>query len=474
MEQSKSPHVVLLPTPGMGHLIPLVELAKRLVHLHDFSATFIIPGDAPISKAQQVFLEDLPNGVNYHLLPLANTDDLPPDAKIETRMCVMLNRSLPFIRESLKSLLSENQVVAYVADLFGFESLEVAKELGISPYMFFPSTAMLLSLILYLPELDKKVTCEYREMTEPVLIPGCIPLHGRDLLDPVQDRKNDAYRHLLSAEKKYKLAEGIMVNTFNDLESTVIKTLQSNEETPAIYPVGPLVRMEIGSVKDLEGSECLDWLDTQPPGSVLFVSFGSGGTHTHAQMTELAHGLELSEQRFIWVARSPSNGVADANYFSVHSQNDPLAFLPEGFVDRVKGRGLVLPSWAPQALVLSHESTGGFLTHCGWNSTLESVVNGVPLIAWPLYAEQRMNAVMLTEDLKVALRADGNDDNKLIGRDEIGRVVKALMQGEEGKEIRNRMKDLKEAAVRVLSEDGSSAKMLENVAKKWKASKIIG
>ncbi|XP_047318221.1 hydroquinone glucosyltransferase-like [Impatiens glandulifera] len=462
MEQNQSPHVVLLTTPGMGHLIPLVELAKHLVQLN-FSVTFFIPSDTPITKAQKSFLDDLPHRVSYHLLTQANTDDLPPDAKIETRICVLLNRSLPSIHESLKSLSSTNRIVAFVSDFFGFESLAIAKELNIPPYIFFSSTAMILSFLLYLPELDKKVSGEYKEMTEPVLLPGCIPLNGRDLLDPVQDRGNDAYKHMRSAGETFKLAEGFLVNTFEDLEPNVLKNLQSSS---AVYPVGPLVRMDTNS-NGLEGSECLDWLDTQPPGSVIFVSFGSGGTHTHTQMTELAHGLELSQQRFIWVARSPSAGVAEANYFSVHSHNDPLAFLPEGFVERVKGRGLVLPSWAPQAQVLMHESTGGFLTHCGWNSTLESIVNGVPLIAWPLYAEQKMNAVFLTEDLKVAIRAD--NDKGEIGREEVATMVKALIEGEEGEGIRKRMKDMKEAAAKVLSQDGSSTRALLEVVQKWKA-----
>jgi len=112
-------------------------------------------------------------------------------------------------------------------------------------------------------------------------------------------------------------------------------------------------------------------------------------------------------------------------------------------------------------------STGGFLTHCGWNSILESVVNGIPLIAWPLYAEQKMNAVMLTEDIKVAVRAKANE-NGLVGREEIGRLTKALMEGEDGKKLRSRMKELKDAAARVLSEDGSSTKALSELALSWK------
>lgn len=328
---------------------------------------------------------------------------------------------------------------------------------------------MCLSLFLLLPELDSQVSCEFREMDEPVQLPGCVPVHGKDLLDPVQDRKNDAYKWLLHHTKRYPLAEGIFVNTFNELEEGAVQALQQlGPGKPPVYPVGPLV--QIGAREgSTDGSECVKWLDEQPIGSVLFVSFGSGGTLSYDQIIELAHGLEMSEQRFLWVVRAPNEEIANATYFnSDQLENDPLAFLPKGFLERTQGRGLVIHSWAPQVKVLSHGSTGGFLTHCGWNSILESVVYGVPLIAWPLYAEQKMNAVMLIEDLKVALRPTPNE-NGLFGRGEIARVVKGLMEGEQGKKMRNKMKELKDAACKVLCEDGSSTKALAEVALKWRS-----
>lgn len=213
----------------------------------------------------------------------------------------------------------------------------------------------------------------------------------------------------------------------------------------------------------------MKWLDEQPNGSVLFISFGSGGALSHKQFLELAHGLEMSEQRFLWVIRSPNDKITTATYFSIQNQNDPISYLPQGFIERTKGKCLLVPSWAPQAQILSHSSTGGFLSHCGWNSILESVVHGVPLIAWPLYAEQNMNAVMLTDGLKVALRPKKMDENNgLICRLEIANAVKGLMEGEEGKKCRSIMKDLKDYASKALSEDGSSTKALDELASRWK------
>ncbi|KAF5744413.1 hydroquinone glucosyltransferase [Tripterygium wilfordii] len=460
-------HIAILPAPGIGHLIPLVELAKRLL-MHQLSITFFVPTDAPPSKAQKLVFESIhSNKINHIFLPPPSLDDLPQDTKIETRIALIVARSLPSLREALKPIAATKRLVALVVDLFGTDAFDVATEFNVSPYIFFPSTAMALSLFLLLPKLDETVSCEYRDLPEPVEIPGCVPVHGRDFFDPVQDRRNDVYKWILHHAKRYRLAEGIMVNSFNELEGGALNALKKFElGKPPVYPVGPLVNMG-GSSIGSERNECLKWLDSQPLGSVLYVSFGSGGTLSFEQITELALGLEANEQRFLWVVRSP-DVVSNASFFTIQSQTDPFDFLPKGFLDRTRGRGVVVSSWAPQAEVLSHDSTGGFLTHCGWNSILESVVNGVPLITWPLYAEQKMNAVMLSEDIKVALRPKTRSEDGIIGRDEIAKVVKDLMEGEEGKKIRNRMKELKEAAAKVVSEDGSSTMALSEVTNKWK------
>lgn len=465
--QSQNPHIAILPSPGMGHLIPLVEFAKRLIFHHQFSVTLILPTDGLISSAQKIFLDSLPSSMDYHLLPPVNLDDLPKDVKIETRISLTVARSLSSLRQVLKSMVDTKKTVALVVDLFGTDAFDVAIDLKVSPYIFYPSTAMALSLFMYLPKLDETVSCEYRDLPDPVQIPGCIPIHGKDLLDPVQDRKNEAYRWLLHHTKRYRVAEGIVANSFKELEGGAIRALQEEEPgKPPVYPVGPLIQMDSGSKVD--GSECLTWLDEQPRGSVLYISFGSGGTLSHEQLIELASGLELSEQKFLWVIRCPNDKIANATYFNVQDSTNPLDFLPKGFLEKTKGVGLVVPNWAPQAQILSHSSTGGFLTHCGWNSTLESVVHGVPLIAWPLYAEQRMNAFMLSEDINVALRPKVNEENGIVGRLAIAEVVKGLMEGEEGKGVRSRMRELKDAAAKVLSEDGSSTKALAELATKLK------
>lgn len=325
---------------------------------------------------------------------------------------------------------------------------------------------MCLLFAYHLPKLDKIVSCEYRDMPGPLGLPGCVPIYGVDFPEASQNRKNEAYKILLHHTERYKLAEGIFVNSFTDLESDALRVFQNEiSDWPRVYPIGPIIQSGFGS--DEYKWECLSWLDQQPIGSVLFVSFGSGGTLSYEQTIELAMGLEKSGQRFIWVVRSPSNSTFGTMFSHGNKDDDgSFQFLPEGYLDKIKDRGFLIPTWAPQIKILSHKSTGGFLSHCGWNSTLESIVFGVPLIAWPLYAEQRMNAVMLNEGLKVALRPKANERG-IVERDEIARVIKDLMEREEGSKTRDKMKVLSELSKKARSEDGNSTKTLNQVIKKW-------
>ncbi|GJY65365.1 hypothetical protein Tco_0467603 [Tanacetum coccineum] len=237
----KPPHIALVPSPGMGHLIPIVEFAKRLVTKNNLSVTFIIPNDGPLAKSQLAFLDSFPNAINYLLLPTVDFQDLPEDVKIETQICLM-------------------------------------------------------------------------DLPDLIHIPGCMPIHGKDFLDPLQDRKNDAYKLTLHNAKR--------------------------SSKPPVYPVGPLIQaVSVDSGMDVNGSICLRWLDNQPRGSVLYICFGNGGTLSSDQITELAIGLEMSDQRFIWVVKTPNDQKADAAYFNSSGHNDTFDFLPDGFIERTKDRG---------------------------------------------------------------------------------------------------------------------------------------
>lgn len=307
---------------------------------------------------------------------------------------------------------------------------------------------------------------------------GCIPIHGIDLPDALQDRTSKTYQTFLEAGKRFHSADGILINTFKELEPGPIQALHEattqKTKSPLVYPIGPIISRKAQS--ETNGPQCLTWLDKKPPQSVLYVSFGSGGTLSHEQLNQLALGLELSGQNFLWVFKPPSKfgNLADFGVENEEKEEDPLNFLPLGFLNRTKDRGLVVLFWAPQVEVLSHGSIGGFVCHCGWNSVLESVVHGVPLIVWPLFAEQRLNAVMLCDDdgLKVGLKVTPKvEDGGIVEKEEIARVVRKLMDfgDEEVGGIRRRMSVLKDAARKAIEEHGSSAKMLSQFGLKCKS-----
>ncbi|QHO22453.1 hypothetical protein HN51_046314 [Arachis hypogaea] len=467
-QQSLIPLVFMMPSPGKGHLIPMIVFSKKLTKNYDLGVTIIIPSNSPPTEAETTMLRHI-NHIFLRPVPLS---DLPSTTKIELLISHTIHHSLPSIRQTLHSITSSgrHRVTAFVVDLFGTEAFDIASEFNIPSYIFFTSTSMFLSFFFHLPQW-KATQCESNGSTELVQIPGCVPIHIKDLADGLKD--DEILNVIIQHAKRFKLAQGIIENSFLDLEPSTIKELQKVKPgRPPVYPVGPLVNMVNDQTKmhgdNNNDNACLRWLNEQPRGSVLFVCFGSGGTLSSAQIDELALGLEMSEQRFLWVIKNPNDKISSGSFFNVNNiLNDPLNFLPKGFVERTKRKGLVVPNWAPQAQVLAHESIGGFLTHCGWNSILESVVNGVPLIAWPLYAEQKMNAVLITRDMKVGLRPEIGEDG-LVEREEIGSVVKRLMEGEEGKKLRYRMKELKEAAIEVVGENGSSTKQIEELALKWK------
>lgn len=463
---NRPPHVAILSIPGTGHLSPAIELAKLLRRHHDLTVTIITYSNFS-SPTQDALLSSAT--ISSLSLPPVSLSDLPSTARIETQISVLIARSVANIKPLLRSLRASTNLVAYVFDIFGGDTIPSARELGIPTYMLFTSNCLLLSFMLHLPALSETTSCEYRDLPDPLRLLGCVPVRGEDFPDALQDRSDEAHEWMVHMARRFREADGILVNSFEALEPEAARVLKSEkrEDMPSVWPVGPIWRS--GSAAR-DGSGCLEWLARQPRGSVVFVSFGSGGTLSREQQEELALGLEMSEQRFLWVVRTPSDAESSGSFFGAKDSSDPLESLPEGFVSRIKDLGLVVPNWAPQSEVLGEGAVGGLLTHCGWNSTLESVMSGVPMIAWPLYAEQRMNAVMLTERARVALRAEA-DEEGVVRREEISKVVRELMEGEGGKAARKKVRELKEAGERALEEEGPSYVALAEVVNKWKSAK---
>lgn len=441
-----------MASPGMGHAVPILELGKRLLNQHGFDrvTVFIVTDDVSRSKSLigKMLTEEDPKFVIRFIQLGVSGQEL--QGSLLTKLAEMMREALPQIKSDVMGLEPRPSVI--VVDLLGTEALAVAKELQITKkHVLVTTSAWFLALTVYMASLDKETLCKHLSRRGALLIPGCKPVK----FDPVKDPSN-YIRELAESQRigaEVITADGVFVNTWHDLEPVTIGSFLDPENLGRVmrgvpvHTVGPLVRLAEPGLKH----DVVDWLDLQPKESVVYVSFGSGGALTAEQTMELAYGLELTGKRFIWVVRPPAEDDPSASMFEkTKNQTEPLDFLPEGFLDRTKDIGLVVRTWAPQEEILAHGSTGGFVSHCGWNSVLESIVNGVPMIAWPLYSEQTMNARLVSDELKIAARVNVGGDG-IVKREEIVVMVKRMMDEEEGREMRKNVKELKKTAEEALN-----------------------
>lgn len=253
-----------------------------------------------------------------------------------------------------------------------------------------------------------------------------------------------------------KFNSGDIYNTSRVIEHIYIDLLAKEKTTGTgtIWAVGPFNPV-LSSQSDGR-EECLKWLDKQGKDSVIFVSFGSTCSLSDEQISEIAVGLERSGHKFIWVVRDADKG----NVFEGDVRRAPL---PQGYEETVRGRGLILRDWAPQLDILGHMSTGGFLTHCGWNSCIESISMGVPVVAWPMHSDQPRNAVLMTKVLGIGVDVrEWDRRDEVVSSDAVENVVRRLMASDEGDEIRKRAAELGDAVKKSVVEGGVSSTELDS------------
>ncbi|CAH8390361.1 unnamed protein product [Eruca vesicaria subsp. sativa] len=263
--------------------------------------------------------------------------------------------------------------------------------------------------------------------------------------------------------------KGILVNTVTELEPYVLEYTNTSI-TPPTYSVGPLLHLE--HQVDETQEEILRWLDEKPARSVVFLCFGRMGGFGEEQVQEIAVALDRCGHSFIWSLRRSSPNILNEHPEEFKNLEE---VLPRGFLERTQERGKVI-GWAPQVAILASPAIGGFFTHCGWNSLLESLWFGVPTAAWPLYAEQKFNAFEMVEELGLAVeikrywRGDhlgGVAAVELVKAEEIERAVRCLM--EQDCDVRKRVKEMSKKCHAALMGDGSSRialqRFIQDVAK---------
>ncbi|KAK2366434.1 UDP-glycosyltransferase [Trifolium repens] len=447
--------IVLYPALGSGHLMSMIELGKLiLTHHPSFSIAILIltPSNNNTNTNQQTLSPteqyiasvsaSFPS-INFHYIPTT-----PFHAKLPPHLLTfeLSHQSNHHVENILHSISKTTNLKAIILDFLTYNASKVTTKLEIPTYFYFTSGAIILSIFINFPTVHQNATKPIKDLHMPLKIPG-LPsnLSTDDYPNEVKDSESKECQVLLDSAKTMRECVGIIVNTFDAIEGKIIKALNEglcvpNGNTPSVFCIGPLVT---SYGEDENG--CLSWLDSQPSHSVVFLSFGSMGRFSKAQLNEIAMGLEKSEQRFLWVVRSD----LDLEKLSL----DEL--LPEGFLERTKEKGMVVRNWAPQGAILSHDSVGGFVTHCGWNSVLEAICEGVPMVTWPLYAEQRLNKFILVDEMKVALELNESKDGFVSGT-EVEDRVKELMDSDKGKEIRQRIFNMKISAKEAREEGGSS------------------
>ncbi|KAM7505356.1 hypothetical protein LguiB_004260 [Lonicera macranthoides] len=292
-------------------------------------------------------------------------------------------------------------------------------------------------------------------------IPGMKGIRLKDIPSVIRttDPNDILFNYTMESTMRSSKASANVIHTFKELEADIVSSLSTM--IPQVYTIGPLQLLlnqvlkeenryltSIGYSLWKEEPLCLKWLDTREPSSVLYVNFGSIAVMSSEKLVEFALGLANSGQDFLWIIR-PDLVMGES------------AILPLEFQEVTKERGFIA-GWCPQEQVLSHQSVGGFLTHCGWNSTIESLSAGVPMICLPFLGDQSTNCRYTCTEWEVGLEIDGD-----FKKDDVEKVARELMEGEKGKRLKNKAMEWKKEAEKATGAHGSSFLNLDMLVKKF-------
>uniref|UniRef100_A0ACD5YH79 Uncharacterized protein n=1 Tax=Avena sativa TaxID=4498 RepID=A0ACD5YH79_AVESA len=433
-----SRRVLMFPLPFQGHINPMMQLADVL-HSRGFGITvFHAAFNAPDPAGR-------PAGYRFVPVGVPADDDLLPtgsDADFAGALLRINERLQAPFQDSLREVLEEEEGAAAClvvdSNLRGIQV--VAERLGVPTLVLRTGGAACLVAYMAFPALcDKGILPPQDQSQLDMALDDLQPLLLRDLVFSTTTPHETMSTCLERIVESARHSSGLILNTFNDLEDAELRKIADGTSVP-VYAIGPLHKISAGAQSSLLAQDrtCLDWLDKQEAGSVLYVSFGSLASMDQEELVETAWGLANSRVPFLWVIRP--NLV----------QCSEKVGLPDGFEEATRGRGMVV-SWAPQQEVLGHHAVGGFWTHNGWNSTLESICEGVPMICTPCFADQMINARYVQEVWKTGFELEGK-----LERDKIEMGVTKLLGQAEGEEMRQRARDLKNKAALSIKKGGTS------------------
>ncbi|KAG7624817.1 UDP-glycosyltransferase 76B1 [Arabidopsis thaliana] len=433
------PVIFLFPFPLQGHLNPMFQLANIFFN-RGFSITVIhTKFNSPNSSNFPHFsFVSIPDGLSE---PESYPDVIEILHDLNSK-CVA-----PF-GDCLKKLISEEPTAACVivdalwyfthdlTEKFNFPRI-VLRTVNLSAFVAFSKFHVL----------REKGYLSLQETKADSPVPELPYLRMKDLpwFQTEDPRSGDKLQ--IGVMKSLKSSSGIIFNAIEDLETDQLDEARIEFPVP-LFCIGPFHRYVSASSSSLLAHDmtCLSWLDKQATNSVIYASLGSIASIDESEFLEIAWGLRNSNQPFLWVVRP---GL-------IHGK-EWIEILPKGFIKNLEGRCKIV-KWAPQPEVLAHRATGGFLTHCGWNSTLEGICEAIPMICRPSFGDQRVNARYINDVWKIGLHLE-NKVERLV----IENAVRTLMTSSEGEEIRKRIMPMKETVEQCLKLGGSSFRNLENL-----------
>ncbi|KAG0601347.1 hypothetical protein M758_11G103400 [Ceratodon purpureus] len=509
-------HAVIVPLAAQGHITPCLQLAKKLV-AHGFRITFVntVQNHERLMRARSKNSE-VDNDIEF----VSISDGLPDDhprLRDVTAFCGALLDMGPMFDELFRDLLQKGPITCVIRDMRFSAAHDAAKKLGIPVVGFvtpsaiagqcffhllrFVSAGLLplppppahastpsldpVNLSLGPPRSDEEAAARRAPLT---CLPGGSPtMKVGDLPTNMLSHDLDSFWYRLYQIQNPLLTDCdcLIYNTFHALESDVLDSMSDMNSN--IFALGPLILKLTTALDGVEevaiagaGSAlldedhiCLSWLDARSPNSVLYVSFGSIATMSVEQMQEFACGLEMSGHAFIWVVRS--------DLIEDMCENKEFERIFSEFVVRTKDRALLVP-WAPQTAVLSHPSVAAFLTHCGWNSIIESVASGVPMLGWPRFADQSTNCHYVAHVWNIGLDflSEVRGESAVVTKEEVALKVRQIMapDGTDTKvdNIQSNSRNFQMAARKAVAKGGSSQTALtafvELVQKKAKQSPL--
>ncbi|XP_030492858.2 UDP-glycosyltransferase 73C4 [Cannabis sativa] len=473
IQAQKKLHFLVIPLMSQGHQIPMIDIARLLAH-HGAMVTIVT---TPLNAVRfnSIIDRDIQSGYPIQIVelqfPLAqsglpqgseSTDTLPSLSLFKNFMS-----AVSLLQQPLEQLFQQLNPTptCIIADKNIIWAAQTAQKFRIPKISFDGLSCFASSCAhhLHVSKIHETIESE----SEPFIIPG-LPDRVELMKCQLSGAFNPRSEQFLKATCKRVMeaeegAYGVLVNSFEELEGEYVREYKKNVKGRKVWCVGPvslcnenyLDKAERGNKASIDNEDCLKWLDLQAPSSVVYACLGSMNRLLPPQLAELGLGLEASKSPFVWVIRKAYKSDEFEDWLK-----------KDGLEERTKGRGLFIRGWAPQVLILAHKAIGAFLTHCGWNSTLEGICAGVPLVTWPLFAEQFYNEKFIVQVKKIGVRVGAEvvvpigDEEKygvLVKRDHVKEGIEMVMdKGKEGEERRLRAKQFAIQAKKAVQKEGSS------------------